>query len=90
MPDPESDEILDPKLKPAERKRLLETAHLLEQARPMPRPGVQGQARQTAACPLRRPPARAIADRRLCRLGTGPARGGGGRAGRVPGPWPPG
>lgn len=47
MPDPERGEILDPKLKPAERKRLLETAQLLEQARPVPRPAFRGRlARQ--------------------------------------------
>ena len=33
-PDPERDKILEPGLPPAERERLLETARLLEQARP--------------------------------------------------------
>ena len=42
MPDPDRDEILDPKLRPAECKRLLETARLLEQARPVPRPAFRG------------------------------------------------
>lgn len=52
MPDPESDEILDPKLEPAERKRLLETARLLEQARPTPRPSFRGElARHLRARP---------------------------------------
>ena len=43
MPDPERDEILDPRLKPAEREELLETAPLLEQARPLPRPAFRGR-----------------------------------------------
>ena len=47
MPDPDDDEILDPKLKPTERERLMETAHLLEQARPLPQPAFRGRlARQ--------------------------------------------
>jgi hypothetical protein len=50
MPDPERDEILDPKLGPAERKRLLETARLLERERPVPRPAFRGElARQLRA-----------------------------------------
>jgi hypothetical protein len=52
MPEPDRDEILDPKLEPAERERLLETAHLLEQARPVPRPAFRGKlARQLRARP---------------------------------------
>jgi hypothetical protein len=47
MPEPERDEILDPKLEPTERKRLLETARLLERERPVPRPSFRGElARQ--------------------------------------------
>ena len=47
MPDPERDEILEPELEPAERMRLLETARLLEQVRPRPRPAFRGElARQ--------------------------------------------
>jgi hypothetical protein len=50
MPDPERDEILDSKLGPAERKRLLETARLLERERPVPRPAFRGElARQLRA-----------------------------------------
>ena len=41
-PDPEGDEILEPSLPAAERERLLETARLLEQARPRPRPAFRG------------------------------------------------
>src|SRR5512139_3872786 len=37
MPDPDGDEILDPRLEPAERAELLEAVQLLEQARPRPR-----------------------------------------------------
>jgi hypothetical protein len=43
MPDPERDQILDPKLKPAEREELLETARLLERTRPVPRPAFRGR-----------------------------------------------
>jgi hypothetical protein len=43
MPDPERDELLDPKMGPAERKRLLETARLLERDRPVPRPAFRGE-----------------------------------------------
>jgi hypothetical protein len=43
MPDAERDEILNPKLGPAERRRLLETAHLLERERPVPRPAFRGK-----------------------------------------------
>ena len=82
MPDPERDEILDPKLPPAERERLLETARLLEQARPVPRPAFRGTLARQLRARSSRPPAPATADRRLRRLGPGPARGGGGRAGR--------
>ena len=86
MPDPERD---DPRAEagPAERERLLETARLLEQARPRPRPAFRG-ALARAAGALHRPTAAAIADRRLRRLGPGPARGGGGRAGRSRAPGP--
>ena len=50
MHDPERDEILEPKLGAAERERLLETARLLEQARPRPRPAFRGElARQLRA-----------------------------------------
>lgn len=50
MPDSDRDEILDPKLKPAERKHLVETAQLLEQARPVPGPAFRGKlARQLRA-----------------------------------------
>jgi hypothetical protein len=43
MPDPERDEILDPRIAPAERKRLLETARLLERERPVPGPAFRGE-----------------------------------------------
>jgi len=43
MPDPERDEILDPKLGPAEHKRLLEAARLLERERPVPQPAFRGK-----------------------------------------------
>jgi hypothetical protein len=43
IPDPERDEILEPELEPAERKRLLETARLLERERPVPRPAFRGK-----------------------------------------------
>jgi hypothetical protein len=50
MRDPDRDDILDPTLRPEERKRLLETAKLLEQARPIPRPSFRGElARQLRA-----------------------------------------
>ena len=50
MPDPERDEVLDPKLGAAERKRLLETARVLERERPVPRPAFRGElARQLRA-----------------------------------------
>ena len=50
MPDPERDEILEPRLPPAERERLLATARLLEQARPRPRPAFRGAlARRVSA-----------------------------------------
>jgi hypothetical protein len=50
MPDPERDEILDPRLEAAEREGLLETARLLEQERPVPRPAFRGElARQLHA-----------------------------------------
>jgi hypothetical protein len=52
VPDPDRDEILDPKLGPTERGRLHETAHLLEQARPLPRPAFRGKlARELRAGP---------------------------------------
>jgi hypothetical protein len=52
VPDPDRDEFLDPKLGPAEHERLLETAHRLEQARPLPRPAFRGKlARQLSAGP---------------------------------------
>jgi hypothetical protein len=59
MPDPQRDEILDPKLRPAERKGLLETARLLERERPVPRPAFRGKlarrlrARSTSSQRLR-------------------------------------
>jgi hypothetical protein len=43
VPDPDRDEILDPKLGPTERTRLLQTAHQLEHARPLPRPDFRGK-----------------------------------------------
>jgi hypothetical protein len=52
MPDPERDDILDPELEPSERQRLVETARLLEEARPVPRPAFRGNlARQLRAGP---------------------------------------
>jgi hypothetical protein len=42
MPDPGRDEILEPGLPASQRERLLETARLLEQARPPPRPAFRG------------------------------------------------
>jgi hypothetical protein len=57
MPDPERDEILESALGPAERMRLLETARLLEQARPRPLPAFRGelarQLRTRSAAPQR-------------------------------------
>ena len=50
MPDRGRDEILDPKLDLREREQLLETARLLEQQRPLPRPAFRGDlARQLRA-----------------------------------------
>jgi hypothetical protein len=43
MPDPEPDEILSSDLDSVERSRLLETARMLEQARPVPRPAFRGE-----------------------------------------------
>jgi hypothetical protein len=43
MPDPREDDFLDPRVEPEERVRLLETARLLEEHRPMPRPTFRGQ-----------------------------------------------
>ena len=43
MPDPREDEILDPSLEPEERAELLETARLLEEPRPVPRPAFRGE-----------------------------------------------
>jgi hypothetical protein len=43
MPDPERDEILEPRMPAPERKRLLETARLLERERPVPRPAFRGE-----------------------------------------------
>jgi hypothetical protein len=52
MDDPERDQLLDPKLDPSERKTLLETASLLEESRPVPRPAFRGRlARQLRARP---------------------------------------
>jgi hypothetical protein len=52
MFDPETDDILDDTLRPAERVALLETADLLEQARPVPRPAFRGRlARRLGARP---------------------------------------
>ena len=42
MPDPDSDEIFELTPPPAEHERLLETARLLEQARPRPGPAFRG------------------------------------------------
>jgi hypothetical protein len=42
MPDPRED-VLDPNLDPQERAELLETARLLEEHRPVPRPEFRGQ-----------------------------------------------
>ena len=43
MPDPRRDEIIDPQLDARERERLMETARLLEQQRPVPRPTFRGK-----------------------------------------------
>jgi hypothetical protein len=43
MPDRRADEILDPKLDTREREQLMETARLLEQERPIPRPTFRGK-----------------------------------------------
>jgi hypothetical protein len=43
MRDPDRDDILDPTLGQEERERLLETARLLERARPIPRPSFRGE-----------------------------------------------
>src|SRR4029453_5796033 len=43
MADPEGDELFDPKIAPAERKRLLETARMLERERPVPGPAFRGE-----------------------------------------------
>jgi hypothetical protein len=43
MPDQRTDEILDPKLSPREHGRLLNTARLLEEQRPVPRPTFRGK-----------------------------------------------
>jgi hypothetical protein len=52
MPDPRPDDILDPKLRPTERRELMETARLLEEQRPVPRPAFRGKlARQLRADP---------------------------------------
>ena len=45
MPDPRRDEIIDPQLDARERERLMETARLLEQQRPVPRPTFRGKLR---------------------------------------------
>jgi hypothetical protein len=60
MPDPRDDDILDPSLEPGERAELLETARLLEEHRPIPRPAFRGQlarrlrTRTGSAYPVRR------------------------------------
>ena len=52
MPDPPTDDILDPKLDPPEREELWELVRLLEHERPVPRPAFRGQlARQLRADP---------------------------------------
>jgi hypothetical protein len=52
MPDPETDQILEPGLEATERKDLAETARLLGHARPLPRPGFRGRlARELRARP---------------------------------------
>jgi hypothetical protein len=43
MADPRDNEFLDPTLIPEERAELLETARLLEDQRPVPRPAFRGQ-----------------------------------------------
>ncbi len=60
MPDPREDDILDPNLEPQERAELLETARLLEEHRPVPRPAFRGQlarrlrTRTSSPYPVRR------------------------------------
>ena len=50
MPDSQADDFLDPSLDSNEREQLLETAHVLAQNRPVPRPGFRGRlARQLGA-----------------------------------------
>jgi hypothetical protein len=54
MSDPQTDDILDETLRPAERAALLETANRLDEARPVPRPAFRGRlARQLGARPTR-------------------------------------
>jgi hypothetical protein len=43
MPDPQDHDFLDPTLTPQERAGLLETARLLEDQRPVPRPAFRGE-----------------------------------------------
>jgi hypothetical protein len=43
MPDPRDNDFLDPTLMPEERAELLETARLLKDQRPIPRPAFRGQ-----------------------------------------------
>jgi hypothetical protein len=46
------DDIFEPGMNPGERERLLETAHLLEQSRPVPQPAFRGRlARDLRAHP---------------------------------------
>jgi hypothetical protein len=60
MPDPRDNDLLDPALKPEERAELLETARLLEDQRPIPRPAFRGQVarrlrtRTSSPYPVRR------------------------------------
>jgi hypothetical protein len=60
MPDSGDNDFFDPTLLPEERAELLETARLLEDQRPIPRPAFRGQlarrlrTRTTGAYPVRR------------------------------------
>jgi hypothetical protein len=55
MPENQDDDILDANLKPQERTKLLDTARLLEEHRPMPRPAFRGQLARRLRGPSRDP-----------------------------------
>jgi ferric-dicitrate binding protein FerR (iron transport regulator) len=55
MSDPEADDYLDPALSPEERAELSETARLLEEHRPVPRPAFRGQLARRLRTRSRRP-----------------------------------